>query len=100
MDIFACALIDSLGGTVKVAELIEGSTSTVQSWKTIGIPRSRLAHLKLIADRDGIAIDWSTGERIGGNVEGPGHEAANIADRDAPASGKSGEISTRMERVA
>lgn len=49
MDHHATAIIDALGGTTKVADLIKAPTSTVQSWKKIGIPPSRLEHLKLIA---------------------------------------------------
>lgn len=46
---YADQVIDELGGTSKVAALIEAPTSTVHSWRTIGIPPSRLAHLKLVA---------------------------------------------------
>jgi hypothetical protein len=42
------AIIEHLGGTC-VARLIEAPVSTVQSWKTKGIPPSRLAHLRLAA---------------------------------------------------
>lgn len=42
-------VIDHLGGTSAVAKLIEAPTSTVHSWRTIGIPSSRMAHLRLVA---------------------------------------------------
>lgn len=47
------AVIDALGGTSKVASLIEAPVSTVHSWRRIGIPPSRLAHLKLLAQVEG-----------------------------------------------
>lgn len=50
---FAVEVIDTLGGTSAVAKLIDAPTSTVFSWRKIGIPPSRLAHLKLIADQQG-----------------------------------------------
>lgn len=46
---YANQVIDALGGTSEVARLAEAPTSTVHSWRKIGIPPSRLAHLKLIA---------------------------------------------------
>ena len=46
---YADQVIDALGGTTEVARLIEAPTSTVHSWRKIGIPPSRLAHLKLVA---------------------------------------------------
>jgi hypothetical protein len=49
-------IIDGLGGTSAVANLIEAPTSTVHSWRKIGIPRSRLAHMKLAAEAKG--IEW------------------------------------------
>lgn len=100
MDVFACTLIDSLGGTVKVAKLMEASTSTVQSWKDAGITRSRLAHLKLIAERDGIAIDWETGAPIGGNADATEHEAASIDAATAPSPDSSDENIPSMESAA
>lgn len=42
-------VIDHLGGTSAVAKLIEAPVSTVHSWRTIGIPSSRMAHLRLVA---------------------------------------------------
>lgn len=50
---YADAVIDALGGTSKVASLIEAPVSTVHSWRRIGIPPSRLAHLKLLAQVEG-----------------------------------------------
>lgn len=45
--------IDALGGTSAVARLIDAPISTVHSWRTIGIPQSRLAHLRLVAAAEG-----------------------------------------------
>ena len=43
-------VIDAFGGTSAVAKLTDAPTSTVHSWRKNGIPPSRLAHLKLLAD--------------------------------------------------
>lgn len=53
---YADRVIDALGGTSKVAELIEAPTSTVHSWRTIGIPKSRMAHLRLVAKTEGVDL--------------------------------------------
>jgi len=50
MNAEANAIIDHLGGTTAVAKLIEAPVSTVHSWRTIGIPQSRRAHLRLAAN--------------------------------------------------
>lgn len=49
MSNIAGLVIDHLGGTSAVAKLIEAPVSTVHSWRSIGIPKSRLAHLRLVA---------------------------------------------------
>lgn len=56
MDKFANQVIDALGGTTAVAIAAEAPVSTVHSWRKIGIPKSRLAHLKLIAEQRGISL--------------------------------------------
>lgn len=56
METFADHVIDALGGTTEVARAIEAPTSTVHSWRKIGIPPSRLAHLKLIAEARGVSL--------------------------------------------
>jgi len=50
METQADKIIDALGGTSAVAKLVEAPVSTVHSWRSMGIPRSRLAHLRLIAE--------------------------------------------------
>lgn len=47
------AIIDALGGATELARLIEAPVSTVHSWRTIGIPRSRMAHIRLVAQVEG-----------------------------------------------
>lgn len=42
-------VIDHLGGTSAVAKMIEAPVSTVHSWRSNGIPSSRMAHLRLAA---------------------------------------------------
>lgn len=56
MQTQADQVIDALGGTSSVAAMIEAPTSTVHSWRKIGIPRSRLAHLRLLANAKGISL--------------------------------------------
>ncbi len=56
IDPYAIAVIDALGGTTCVAKLIDAPTSTVFSWRKIGIPPSRLAHLRLVAAAEGKII--------------------------------------------
>lgn len=56
MQTYADQVIDALGGTSKVAEKIDAPTSTVHSWRAIGIPKSRLAHLRLIAAQEAVTL--------------------------------------------
>ena len=53
---YADQVIDALGGTSEVSRLTEAPTSTVHSWRKMGIPQSRLAHLKLIAECKGVSL--------------------------------------------
>jgi hypothetical protein len=59
---FADDVIDALGGTSAVAKRINSPVSTVHSWRSIGIPPSRLAHLALLADSEGITLPIHGGE--------------------------------------
>ncbi|GLT02985.1 hypothetical protein GCM10007897_44220 [Sphingobium jiangsuense] len=54
-------IIDALGGTVAVARMAEAPASTVSSWRKIGIPQSRMAHLKLLAKVH--KIEWPSPHR-------------------------------------
>jgi hypothetical protein len=56
MQTQADIIIDHLGGTSAVAKLIEAPVSTVHSWRAIGIPASRLAHLRLAAQAAGKSL--------------------------------------------
>ncbi len=66
-------IIDALGGTTAVSRKAETPLSTVHSWRKNSIPASRLAHLKLIAQAEGLVIDWSTGEVLGHAASNTGH---------------------------
>ena len=56
MTDYAPTIIDALGGTTVVARLVEAPISTVHSWRKNGIPSSRLAHLRLIAETKGVSL--------------------------------------------
>ena len=56
MNEAACTLIDALGGTSAVARMTKTATSTVHSWRTIGITESRMDHIRLAAKEAGIAV--------------------------------------------
>lgn len=53
MQTEADIIIDGLGGTSAVARMTEAPVSTVHSWRRNGIPKSRLAHLRLAAKVEG-----------------------------------------------
>jgi hypothetical protein len=63
MSTYADQVIDALGGTTAVATATEAPTSTVHSWRKIGIPSSRLAHLRMIAEQKGIEIPTAPTEQ-------------------------------------
>jgi hypothetical protein len=56
MDMQASRIIDALGGTSATARLIEAPPSTVHSWRKIGIPPSRMAHLRMVANAQGVSL--------------------------------------------
>jgi hypothetical protein len=62
METYADKVIDALGGTTAVATEIHAPTSTVHSWRKIGIPTSRMAHLKLVALQKGIELPAPDGD--------------------------------------
>lgn len=49
-------IINAMGGTSAVAKMLEAPVSTVHSWRKIGIPASRMAHLKLVAQAHGVTL--------------------------------------------
>lgn len=57
MDRFASALIDALGGTAKVAELMHAPISTVHNMRTRRLTESRLNHLRRIAQDSTPPVD-------------------------------------------
>lgn len=56
-------IIDGLGGTTAVSRMMSAPMSTVHSWRKNGIPPSRMAHLKLVAQAENIAWPVSTTSR-------------------------------------
>lgn len=71
MSTEAIAIIDHLGGTSAVARMIEAPVSTVHNWWTIGIPPSRLAHLRLSAREAGTPLtdDLLAGSPLRGEAQ-------------------------------
>lgn len=55
MQTEADIIIDGLGGTSAVAEMTHTPISTVHSWRTKGLSKSRRHHLMLAAARNRIA---------------------------------------------
>ncbi len=49
MQTVADQIIDALGGSTAVSRMMDAPLSTVHSWRKNGVPRSRLAHLRLLA---------------------------------------------------
>lgn len=88
MDRFAINVIEALGGTTAVAGKTDAPVTTVQSWKTNGIPRSRLSHLKLIASNERLPIDWTTGLLKARDCDGADHEVPPSDGADSDAGGK------------
>lgn len=88
MSILANKILDALGGSTAVSRKTEIPLSTVHSWRKSGIPGSRLAHLRLIAEREAIAIDWETGERLD-------HVDGDISGGTVAASGKLHDVSAQ-----
>jgi hypothetical protein len=76
MRTVADAVIDHLGGTSAVAKLIEAPVSTVHSWRSIGIPSSRLAHLRLVANAEGKPLPDELEDLL---TDEPDEPAANAA---------------------
>jgi hypothetical protein len=78
METVSERIIDALGGTTAVSRMSDAPISTVHSWRKNGIPRSRLAHLRLIAEREAIRLDWDTGRSLsGGDGDTADHAATD-----------------------
>lgn len=56
MDRFACALIDALGGTAKVAHAMHAPPTTVSNMRS-NLTASRLNHLRRIAQQEHPSLD-------------------------------------------
>jgi hypothetical protein len=59
---YADMVIDALGGTSAVARETEAPSSTVHSWRKMGITASRMAHLRLLAQVKGIELPDPTSD--------------------------------------
>ncbi len=57
METLAAQIIDAHGGTTAVARLLGVGVSTVHSWRTNGIPKSRLQHLRLVGAQRRLGVD-------------------------------------------
>ena len=58
METPASKLIDAFGGTSATARIAGLPISTVHSWRTNGIPKSRLSHLGLVAKVEKPELDF------------------------------------------
>ena len=85
MQTYSDRVIDAMGGTSAVSGLSKIALSTVHSWRKNGIPEGRLDHLKLIAEREGMNIDWDTGELV--------HDEGDDSSTGAASPGSSADIS-------
>lgn len=79
----ACIVIDGLGGTTAVARLVHAPVSTVHSWRVNGIPKSRMAHLRLAAGAEG--LEWPVAD----------HDDADTANTNTSSSGKSNDLTAQ-----
>lgn len=70
MQTVADLIIDALGGTTAVSRLTETPLSTVHSWRKNGIPRSRMAHLRLVGKQMKPRVD------VDAIAQGSGEQAA------------------------
>ncbi len=57
MQTVADQIIDALGGSTAVSRMMDAPLSTVHSWRKNGVPRSRLAHLRLLASVEKPEVD-------------------------------------------
>jgi hypothetical protein len=80
-------IIDALGGTTKVADKTKAAPSTVHSWREKVTP-SRLAHLLLLADSEGIAYSY---DAVGSPIP---HSAGDTVAANGPETGKISEVSS------
>jgi len=86
MDAFANALIDGIGGTYAVSRLSHASPSTVHAWRRIGLPPSRLNHLRRIVQDECPSLD------VGALAAAHGVELPPIGDGNDPSTGNADDI--------
>jgi len=91
MQTLADQIIDALGGTTAVHRMTQTPISTVHSWRRNGIPRARLAHLKLAAQVAGKVIDWDDPAEPA--RDGDKHGSADSVTQHDASSGKGAEVS-------
>ncbi|MGF7152488.1 hypothetical protein [Novosphingobium gossypii] len=92
MNLLANIVIDHLGGTSAVSKMVEAPMSTVHSWRKNGIPRSRLAHLRLAAKADEKPLPDDLNELL--------HSASNVASQHDGSTGQKSEMSGSLGGVA
>jgi len=90
MDRFASALIDALGGTARVAELMHAPLSTVHNMRTRRLTDSRLNHLRRIAQDSAPPVD------VASLAATHGVELRSIEPMPAQSSGKNDTSSHRV----
>lgn len=101
MKTFADNVIDALGGSTAVSRKTGAPLSTVHSWRKNGLPPSRLEHLKLIAQQEGVRIDWDTGLPLEtGDGCSADHDAADTIGAKALSAGNGAENSPRVSANA
>ena len=88
MDRFACALIDALGGTAKVAQAMHAPPTTVSNMRT-NLTTSRLNHLRRIARQEHPSLD------VEALAAANGVELPPIGPSDTASSGMTDQVSDR-----
>jgi hypothetical protein len=63
MDTHAIEIIKAFGGLTKLHKLSGIPIGTIAKWQKIGIVESRIGHLRMIAEKEGILIDFDSYNR-------------------------------------
>lgn len=90
----ACRVLDGLEGTTAVAKLLKLPTSTVHSWRRIGMTASRADHVRLAASASGRTVDFETGSVCSE------HGEKNYSPAPDEAPGKIGQFSPSTAALA
>jgi hypothetical protein len=98
MNSEANRIIDALGGTTAVSRLLEIPLSTVHSWRSNGVPPSRMAHLKLAAAVAGKAaeLDQAMGSPGAATTAAENHVGSDTSCPARIETGKFGEVSCQV----